>query len=195
MSFKTFTSATLSSSDVNTYLMKQAVIGCTSSTRPTGVEGMTIYETDTDKLLTYTGATWSSIGPVSGALTSWTPAVTQTGSVTVTVNNATYTRTGRWIEGYCYLTVTGSGTGSSNVTVSIPVTAVSTTSTCVGTMTLFDTSAGTWYHGGLILNSSTTVKAMPNAGTNALGSSSFTAGLAAGDVVTMTFAYEASADT
>ena len=56
--FKTFTSATLSSSDINSYLMQQAVIQCTSSTRPTPNEGMTIYETDTDRVLVYNGTGW-----------------------------------------------------------------------------------------------------------------------------------------
>ena len=59
MAFKTFVpGATLTAAEVNTYLAKQAVIGCTSTTRPSSPpEGMTIYETDTDRLLTYTTAT------------------------------------------------------------------------------------------------------------------------------------------
>ncbi|MGW3809076.1 hypothetical protein [Micromonospora sp. NPDC005113] len=49
----------MTASDVNTYLMKQAVITCTSGARPTSpVEGMTIYETDTDTLLGYSGSAW-----------------------------------------------------------------------------------------------------------------------------------------
>ena len=85
MAFKTFTpGATLTASEVNTYLAKQSVIVCTSTTRPSSPpEGMTIYETDTDKLLTYTTATtgwqppwnmpWGYIGAVSLAANS--PAV------------------------------------------------------------------------------------------------------------------------
>jgi hypothetical protein len=50
--------AALPAADLNTYLMKQAVIVCTAGTRPASpIEGMTIYETDTDKLLIYTTAT------------------------------------------------------------------------------------------------------------------------------------------
>ena len=49
------------------------IIVCTSGTRPTAVDGKTIYETDTDKLLIYNGATWAEItgGGVTdhGALT------------------------------------------------------------------------------------------------------------------------------
>lgn len=65
MAFKTFVAgAVLTASDVNTYLAKQAVIVCTSTTRPTSPpEGMTIYETDTDKLLSYTTATTGWVPP------------------------------------------------------------------------------------------------------------------------------------
>jgi hypothetical protein len=59
MAFKTFASGVLTSSDVNTFLMRQAVITCTSSTRPASPsEGMTIYETDTDVVRIYSGSTW-----------------------------------------------------------------------------------------------------------------------------------------
>lgn len=60
MAFKTFNAGdVLPASDVNTYLMKQAVIVCTSGTRPSSpVEGMTIYETDTDIHRVYNGASW-----------------------------------------------------------------------------------------------------------------------------------------
>jgi len=65
VAFKTFVSgAVLTASDVNTYLAKQAVIVCTSATRPTSPpEGMVIYETDTDKLLAYTTATTGWVQP------------------------------------------------------------------------------------------------------------------------------------
>lgn len=65
MAFKTFTAgAVLTASDVNTYLAKQAVIVCTSTTRPSSPpEGMVIYETDTDKVLTYTTATTGWVPP------------------------------------------------------------------------------------------------------------------------------------
>lgn len=57
--FKTFVPGeTLTSADLMSYLMRQAVIQCTSSTRPGSPHiGMTIYETDTHKMLTYAGAT------------------------------------------------------------------------------------------------------------------------------------------
>jgi len=61
VAFKTFTVGEVATaSDVNTYLMKQAVIVATSGTRPSSPpEGMTIYETDTDCLLSYDATTWA----------------------------------------------------------------------------------------------------------------------------------------
>jgi hypothetical protein len=78
MSFKTFTNgAILTDTDLNDYLMKQVVIVCTSGTRPASpVEGMTIYETDTDRLLVYSGSAWV-IGMSFGA-TSYTATLTAT---------------------------------------------------------------------------------------------------------------------
>lgn len=63
MAFKTFTAgAVLTASDVNTYLMKQSVIVCTSGTRPSSpVEGMMIVETDTDRVLVYDGSAWQRL--------------------------------------------------------------------------------------------------------------------------------------
>jgi hypothetical protein len=58
MPFKTFTDGTtLPASDLNTYLAKQAVIVCTSTTRPSSPPvGMTIWETDTARMMVYTAA-------------------------------------------------------------------------------------------------------------------------------------------
>ena len=60
MAVKTFTAgAPLLAADINTNLMNQSVIVTTAAhtSLPTAVEGMMIYETDTDKLLQYTTAT------------------------------------------------------------------------------------------------------------------------------------------
>lgn len=57
MAFKTFTPGVLTSSDVNTFLMRQSIIVCTSATRPASPnEGMFIYETDTDNLAKFDGS-------------------------------------------------------------------------------------------------------------------------------------------
>ena len=61
---KTFTAGSvLTASDVNSYLMNQAVIAAQSTDRPTSPSpGMTIWETDTKRLMVYQSAT-----------TGWTP--------------------------------------------------------------------------------------------------------------------------
>jgi hypothetical protein len=63
MAFKTFTAGSvLTASGVNTYLAKQAVIVCTSGTRPSSpVQGMVIFETDTNKVLAWTSTLWQEM--------------------------------------------------------------------------------------------------------------------------------------
>ena len=73
MALKTFAPGVLTSSDVNTFLMKQAVITCTAATRPASPnEGMTIFETDTDRYLGYSGTAWENLGQL-GDWTAYTP--------------------------------------------------------------------------------------------------------------------------
>lgn len=63
MAFKTFNAGdVLTAADMNTYLMNQAVISCTSGSRPgSPTDGMVIYETDTDKMLLREGTVWRRI--------------------------------------------------------------------------------------------------------------------------------------
>jgi hypothetical protein len=102
MAFKVFTPGVLTSSDVNTFLMRQSVIVCTSTTRPASPnEGMTIYETDTDRYRTYSGTAWENLAD-SGAWRSWTPTLGTDGSGTAwALGNATtdgrYLRIGRQV--------------------------------------------------------------------------------------------------
>lgn len=57
--YKTFVDDTvLPAADVQGYLMDQAVIVCTSGTRPTPANGMLIYETDTKLHYTYYASAW-----------------------------------------------------------------------------------------------------------------------------------------
>lgn len=77
MAFKTFAPGVLTSSDINTFLMRQSVITCTAATRPASPnEGMTIFETDTDSFKVYDGANWVDFSNLSsGAWTSYTPTL------------------------------------------------------------------------------------------------------------------------
>lgn len=73
MAFKTFAPGVLTSSDVNTFLMRQSVITCTAATRPASPnEGMLIYETDTDSLAIYNGTSWV----YQGLFQAYTPTFT-----------------------------------------------------------------------------------------------------------------------
>lgn len=63
MPFKDFTTEILTSADVDTYLMSQVIIRCTSSTRPSSpAQGWHIYETDTSRFMVYNGSSWVSEG-------------------------------------------------------------------------------------------------------------------------------------
>ena len=57
----------LTSANYDTYLRQQVVTTCLSSARPTGVEGRIIAETDTDRILTYSGSAWVRVGNYSTA--------------------------------------------------------------------------------------------------------------------------------
>lgn len=50
------------------------IIICTSVTRPTAREGATIYETDTDKYMSYTGSGWVTLG--QNITSTYTPVLT-----------------------------------------------------------------------------------------------------------------------
>jgi hypothetical protein len=100
MAFKTFADGdALPAADLNTYLMGQALVKATSSTRPSSPgEGSAVYETDTDKLVVYTTATtgwvppwnlpWGRIG--SGSTTS---AQTGVGATPTDLTSLTATAT------------------------------------------------------------------------------------------------------
>lgn len=154
MADKTFTTATLSSADVNTYL-------------------------------SHTGDAWNT----------WTPAVVQSGAVTVTATHARYYRAGRFIIFYTALTVSGSGTSSNNVTMSLPVTAASSGHTIPGGGLIFDSTASTNYPGIPYLASTTTVALVPSAdnANGVLGAvGGFTAALAASDLIQIAGCYESA---
>ncbi|MGW5259702.1 hypothetical protein ACWEQG_01925 [Microbispora sp. NPDC004025] len=64
MPFKDFTIEEARSSDINTYLMNQMVITCTSGTRPSPVNGMRIWQTDTLTGFVYESSAWRLIRAV-----------------------------------------------------------------------------------------------------------------------------------
>ena len=128
-----------------------------------------------------------------GAWTSWTPTVTQSGSVTVTNTRSRYARYGRTIHFSMELAVTGSGTGSNAVVFSLPATAAAS-SGIIGTGYIDDDSATARYAGRAALASSTTFVLQPTSTDvrGSLGSTTFTAGLESGDTIKISGTYEAS---
>lgn len=133
MAFKTFVALDpLPASDLNTYLMKQAVIVCTSGTRPSSpVTGMLIFETDTKRFLVYGSSAWCTISPVhawvataqSTTSPSYTdlatagPAVSsvQTGASALVAHGANMYQTTGGI-GYMSLAVSGATTTAASDT-------------------------------------------------------------------------------
>lgn len=130
---------------------------CTSSTRPTGTEGLEIYETDTDLVYVYSGSAWVLMGRL-GLAATWTPTLTQSGSVTKATNIANYWQTGRRCVGELHLTAGGAGGGATDIAIGMPVTMnySGSPSIAIGSGFVFDASTGTWYSGVLIVASTTT---------------------------------------
>jgi hypothetical protein len=70
---------------------------CTSTTRPTGVKGLSIYETDTNRQWTHDGTGWVIM---SEPTNTYTPTLTR-----ITLGNGGITGTYRRSDGYCDWTV------------------------------------------------------------------------------------------
>jgi hypothetical protein len=135
VAFKTFTAgAVLTASDVNTYLAKQAVVVCTSTTRPSSPpEGMTIYETDTDKMLTYTTATTGWVPPWN---LPW--GVQYAAAVSSSTSLATNTETD--VTGLTAITWTAVANRRYRTTVTIPIYQQLTTTSTTTALKITDTS-------------------------------------------------------
>jgi hypothetical protein len=132
-----------------------------------------------------------------GAWTSWTPTVTQSGSVTVTNTRSRYARYGRTIVASFDLTVTGSGSANNAITVSLPVTAAAAGVVPVGTARLVDTGTSTTFGAICVLATTTTIwlnQTSTNSTTTILGSTSSenATALASGDIIAGTVTYEAA---
>ena len=119
MAFQTFTAGNvLTAAEVNTYLMQQTVIVCTSGTRPFApVEGMVIFETDTNKLSAYDGSGWNityaSLAETQTLTNKTLTSPTLTAPVLGTPSSGTLTNcTGLPVSGIVASTSTALGVGS-----------------------------------------------------------------------------------
>jgi hypothetical protein len=159
MAFKTFTPGVLTSSDVNTFLMRQAVIVCTSTTRPASPnEGMTIYETDSKRYLGYTGTAWRNISDLG--VETYTPVLGGAGWIYAgtEVVLGRYVRSSDWVHGAVRIVWQGGTTaGTGSATISLPVSSLATLGAVpFGQVRFRDISANISYPGLLLRDGGTT---------------------------------------
>jgi hypothetical protein len=165
MPFKTFANgAILTDVDLNDYLMEQTVISCTSGTRPASPnEGMLIYETDTDRYVSYNGG-WLTFGQniTSTYTATLTASTTNPNLGTGGAAEGRYTLfNGKWctVRGTIFFG-TGATAGSGQYLVALPFqssASISNGVSHVGSMMCRDTSAvvlgfGTCYISANALN-------------------------------------------
>lgn len=196
----------LTAANVDDYLMLQSMQKfATSTARDTALttrkrEGSCSIQDDANSITIYSGAAWSTIGPVHGIWTAYTPSITQSVNVTLTVNNSSYMRVGRMIHYRFTLSVTGAGTAANLVTLSMPVNInyVSDHGS-LGYFQIHDISATTTYFGAAVPAGAGAIKGMANtnggvAAPTFFGTTTFTAALASGDIVSGWVIFEAAAD-
>lgn len=169
------------------------IIPASSTARPvTRYEGMGWWEDDTDTLYFNDGTLDIPLCNFSSSEFTYTPAVTQSGSVAVTVNHAAYQKVGRRVIGNLLVSVSGSGTGGNAITISLPHATSSSTGFALGHGYLLDSSASAYYPFVCYRSGSTAMSLLRTAheGTTPfLGISGFSAALAVGDVITCAFTY------
>lgn len=174
-----------------------SIIVCTSTTRPSGgalFEGLAIYETDTDSVYIYDGSSWIP-WLITGAWTSYTPALVQSSAVGKTVNYAKYVKRGRVVSVNVLLTCTGAGVAANNIVVSLPVTPDASYAAGVpmGSFIVRDASTGFSYPGIAVCSASgTDVVGIGYAQQNFLGQAGMTNALASGDTVGFSLTYESA---
>lgn len=208
MAFKVFSGgATLSAADLNDYLMEQSIIVCTSGTRPASpAEGWTIYETDTDLYLMYSGSAWVTLAQ-PGAWTSYTPVLKGASAGTSATLDGTsasrYRRIGRSIRwhGYLKLDSIPGGWAADIMELELPVAADVTFGFHVGTAYAYDNSGNVICEAVVTLASSTKARFTYTAGTGPTGTgTNFVAGTllntpwtwAVDDQILWTVEYEAA---
>lgn len=184
----------LTSANLIDFIQKGCLIVCDSSAdypdSSTRREGMAVYDKALDCELVFDGTNWvRTVAVTTTGVQTWTPTLTQSGTVTNTATEARYIRTGCVVEAWGYLSVTGSGTTNNNVTVSLPVTASGNASgATIGEVSLIVNSVS--YIGVAQITSSTTISfrvAPGNAAASIGGTLSFgttpNVALASGDTI------------
>ena len=168
---------------------EQLVWTCTSSTRPTGVEGRVIAETDTDLMYVYSGSAWV---PFSGwgAWTAYTPTISASTTPPTgwTVSGA-YIQVGKTVTGRALFTY-GAGTAAvGTLRFGLPVTAAASMANNPVGQVLCNDSGGAYFR-TLYLTATTYGEGFTEAAVAVTGAVPFTP--AAADFYRITFTYEAA---
>lgn len=177
----------ITSSYIDTYLRQQVVAQGLSSSRPTGVEGRLLAETDTNDVVAYDGSAWIPIANW-GAWKTYTPTITaSTTSPTGWTTSGRYVQLGKTIIGTASFTY-GAGTAASGtLRFEIPVTAQAA-GYLIGDAILND--SGTVYTRTAYLAATTYVTLYSEGGVVVTNGTPFTFG--ASDTCTISFVYEAA---
>lgn len=133
------------------------------------------------------------LNALAGAWNTYTPTITQVGTVTHTPTRAKYIQFGHLILCSLSLDITGSGTAGTAISVTLPVPAVYVVGLALGSGEVVDVSAVTGYPAIPDLTSSTTFAFLRSDQPDSVrigASPSF--GLASGDVLRALLVYEAA---
>jgi hypothetical protein len=144
---------TLTAANVDTLMLQSIMRFADSSARDTALsgvlaEGLHSYEDDSNSLKFYNGSAWVILNEPPQ---TWTPTISQPGSITKTTNWAYSQRQGGMYRATCKLSITGSGTATNPIIVSTPFTHVEG----FGSFVFYDTS-NSFYRSGNVLPYSTT---------------------------------------
>lgn len=121
--------------------------------------GLQFHETDTGKVMLYTGSEWWCVGFATTTLSSYTPTLSQGASTNIakTVTTAKYIVANGVCEVWIILGPTASGTAGSDVVFTLPVAGAAIGFAGIGSGNIFDSSASTIDAGQWIMLSATTV--------------------------------------
>lgn len=128
--------------------------------------------------------------------TDWTPTVTQSGSVPITITTAKYMKVGRMVTLRAFLNVTGGGgTGGNAIKIGgLPFVHDVALSFPIGVANVFDASAADDFTGTLRFDgTNNTLEMLSTRANGKLGATSFTAALAASDQIVFTGTYQTTA--
>lgn len=150
-----FTDATVATAAQLNQIEDQQVTTCTSTTRPTAVEGRMIFETDTEKvMISHDGVGWRLFGS-----SVWNDFAPSWSNISTSANDGAwrYSQGGMWIK--VEMTASGAATGSISFTLPNSETSRNDGVPSWGTARFTDssTSANTVFGGAICVANATTV--------------------------------------